>query len=92
MAFDEQEVALRRFDEARAQFIETEIELGLTFCGVARVTSSEETRERNLQNAQKASDTAGENLQKATLTAAEKDRLRGRLAELNELLGNENRS
>ena len=64
-----QEWIIRQFDDARAQFIRTEIETGLTFCGVARATSSPETRERNIKNARKALETAREILQKAMLSA-----------------------
>jgi hypothetical protein len=73
---------MRQFDDARAQFIRTEIETGLTFCGVARATSSPETRERNIKNARKALETAGEVLQKAMLSADDKNHLTERLMAL----------
>jgi hypothetical protein len=66
---------MRQFDDARAQFIRTEIETGLTFCRVACATSSPATRERNIKNARKALETAGEILQKAMLSANDKNLL-----------------
>jgi hypothetical protein len=68
-----QEWLIRQFEDARAQFIRTEIETGLTFCGVACATSSPATRERNIENARKALETAGEILQKAMLSADDKN-------------------
>jgi hypothetical protein len=77
-----QEWLVRQFDDARAQFIRTEIETGLTFCNVAGTTSSPKTRERNIKNARKALETAGESLQKATLSADDKNHLTERLMAL----------
>jgi hypothetical protein len=86
MIFPKQEWVMRQFDDARAQFIRTEIETGLTFCEVARATSSPETRKRNIKNARKALETAWGILQKAMLSGDDKDHLTERLAALSRVV------
>jgi hypothetical protein len=46
------------FNEQKKEFICTEIKMGFTFADVARQTNSTQTRTRNLENAQKAHNTA----------------------------------
>ena len=59
--------AKETYQLAQIQFINTELDLGITFCHVAKATGSAETKTRNISNARTAFKTALEYLQEATI-------------------------
>jgi hypothetical protein len=50
--------------QTSTDFIETELDLALTFCKIAETTSDPETAKRNIENARRAYDSAKKALQK----------------------------
>jgi len=66
-------------------FVLVESDLGATFCERALCTQDEETRQRNIQNAQKAHNSALDYLPRLTLASAELRRFEEKVQRLNGL-------
>jgi len=72
--------------KAKANFLYTESEVGLTFAHIARYTSDRAKRRRNAQFARKAYDTAGRLRNHVQMNAMEDARLTRNLLRLREAL------
>ena len=66
-------------------FVLVESDLGATFCERALCTQDEETRQRNIRNAQKAYNSALDYLPRLTLASAELRRFEEKVRRLNGL-------
>jgi hypothetical protein len=76
-----------RFELSMLQFLQSELETGMTFASLALDGQTEEKRERNRQNARKAYDTAKHFLEeRAPEEIATRPDLRDRLTTLRSLL------
>jgi len=76
----------RTFDETRAQFILSELDLAITFCRIALSTQDPERARRNCGNAAKASEAAAHYLERARMTATERQRIAEKFIALRPLL------
>lgn len=70
----------------KIQFIKTELEMAVTFCGVAKSTDKETTARRNLDNAKRAYDSATKSLQNARLNETESREIDGQLEKAKSLI------
>ena len=66
-------------------FVLVELDLGATFCERALCTQDEETKQRNVRNAQKAYNTALDYLPRLSLESAEHQRIEEKVLRLNGL-------
>ena len=75
-----------RTNKSGVDFLFSEMDTAHTFLQLAATTGVEETRRRNIQNAQLAYDTILQHQAKVILTSAEKNRLEEGLGELKRAL------
>jgi len=67
--------AIETFQFAKMKFINTELDLGITFCQLAKATTISETKTRNIKNAHLAFETAIEYLQEAPIPISARELL-----------------
>ena len=72
----------RELRSAEAQFVSTEIELGVTFCTVAESSNDEERKRRNIANAKKAFEAASHFIATFDLSGDVRQKLGEKLATL----------
>jgi hypothetical protein len=75
---------------AKAQFVATEIDLGVTFCSVAQSSTNSERKQRNMENARKARDSASHFLKTPGLSDTVRKELGEKLAVLETTLAGGN--
>jgi len=84
--------ARETYQLAQIQFINTELDLGITFCQVAKATTISETKTRNIKNAHLAFETAIEYLREAPIPISARELLLYKIHALETLLAECNES
>ena len=74
------------YDAARFQFINSELDLAITFCQIAVSSEDRSKAERNAQHAQKAYHSANHFLNDTELTKTQRQEIKEKIERLNHLL------
>ncbi len=74
------------YEDARYQFIITELELTMTFASMALASNDSETKRRNINHAHQAYDAATSRIDKNGLDPERKENLESKLREVNQML------
>jgi len=72
----------RKFEEAKAQFILSELSLAVTFCEIAESTRDPERAQINRANARRAYEAAAYYLQNVWVTTAEETEIQAKMRKL----------
>ena len=75
-----------KMNEAKVEFLKTDLDVGITFVKIARTSADPETVSRNQRNARKAYDAVAHFLSTVTLTQIERENINTKMERLKSAL------